>query len=93
MPVAKAQPGATLLNPSNHALVMIDYQSQMAFATKSIDAVMLRNNAGLISRSAAEFKVPTIVTTVAEKTFSGPQTFDEITKVFANQKFIDRYTK
>jgi nicotinamidase-related amidase len=52
---------------------------------------MLRNNAALISRAAAEFKVPTIATTVAEKTFSGPM-FDEITSVFANQKMIDRTT-
>jgi len=91
MTTAKAQPAETLLNPSNHALILIDYQSQMAFATKSIDAVNLRNNAALISKAAAEFKVPTIVTTVAEKSFSGP-TFDEIKRVFANQKAIDRTT-
>jgi hypothetical protein len=29
--------------------------------------VTLRNNAGLVAQSAAEFKVPTILTTVAEK--------------------------
>ena len=63
----------------------------MAFATKSIDAVNLRNNAALISNAAAEFKVPTIVTTVAEKTFSGP-IFDEIKNVFSKQKAIDRTT-
>jgi nicotinamidase-related amidase len=91
MTTAKAQPAQTLLAPSNHALILIDYQSQMAFATKSIDAVNLRNNVALISKAAAEFKVPTIVTTVAEKSFSGP-TFDEIKRVFANQKAIDRTT-
>src|SRR5271170_7142217 len=89
MTTAKAQPGKALLSPSNHALILIDYQSQMAFATKSIDIVNLRNNAALIAKAAAEFKVPTIVTTVAEKSFSGP-TFDEIKKVFANQKAVDR---
>src|ERR1700691_5418120 len=91
MTTAKAQPGKALLSPSNHALILIDYQSQMAFATKSIDAVNLRNNAALIAKAAAEFKVPTIVTTIAEKSFSGP-TFDEIKRVFANQKAIDRTT-
>ncbi|HXA48057.1 MAG TPA: hydrolase, partial [Burkholderiaceae bacterium] len=30
MPIAKAQPGSTLLNPTNHTLIMIDHQSQMA---------------------------------------------------------------
>ena len=76
MPTAKATPGQTLLNPSDHTLILIDFQSQMAFATKSIDAVVLRNNAALISNAANIFKVSVIPTTVAEKTFSGPM-FDE----------------
>jgi hypothetical protein len=42
MPInAKPTPGSTLLNPTNHALILVDFQSQMAFATKSIDAVNL----------------------------------------------------
>ncbi|WP_207536436.1 hypothetical protein [Desertivirga arenae] len=31
------KPAANLLSPTDHALVMIDHESQMAFATKSID--------------------------------------------------------
>jgi len=46
---AKPTPGKTLLSPTDHALVLIDYQSQMAFATKSIEPEILRNNAALIS--------------------------------------------
>ena len=88
---AQAVPAAGLLDPANHTLILIDYQSQMAFATKSIDAVSLRNNAALVARTAAEFKVPTIVTTVAEKTFSGP-TFNEIKSVFGAQGSLDRTT-
>jgi nicotinamidase-related amidase len=91
MPTAKAQPGKALLDPSNHVLIMIDHQSQMAFATKSIDTVTLRNNAALVARSAKEFKVSTILTTVAEKTFSGP-IFEEIRSVFPEEKVIDRTT-
>jgi nicotinamidase-related amidase len=91
MAIAKAQPGKGLLNGPDHTLVLIDYQSQMAFATRSIDLVELRNNAALISKAAAEFKVPTILTTVAEKTFSGPM-FTEIASVFPTQKMIDRTT-
>jgi nicotinamidase-related amidase len=86
---AKPTPGKALLNPSDHALILIDFQSQMSFATKSIDAVNLRNNAALISQAAAGFKVPTILTTVAEKTFSGPM-FGEIVEAFGGQKMIDR---
>ncbi|MGU7772579.1 hydrolase [Burkholderia sp. MR1-5-21] len=89
MPTAKAQPGKALLDPTNHTLIMIDFQSQMSFATKSIDAVSLRNNAALVTRAAKEFKVPTILTTVAEKSFSGPM-FEEITSVFPEEKLIDR---
>ena len=37
MPTAKPVPGKTLLTPTDHTLIMIDFQSQMAFATKSID--------------------------------------------------------
>jgi nicotinamidase-related amidase len=87
--IAKPTPGKALLSPSNHALVLIDFQSQMAFATKSIDAVDLRTNAALISQAAAGFKVPTILTTVAEKSFSGPM-FDEIVDAFGGQKMFDR---
>jgi nicotinamidase-related amidase len=89
MATAKAAPGKGLIDPSNHALILIDFQSQMAFATKSIDAVSLRNNAALISKAAKEFGVPSILTTVAEKSFSGPM-FEEITSVFAGQELIDR---
>jgi nicotinamidase-related amidase len=89
MPTAKPVPGSKLLSPTDHALVLIDFQSQMAFATKSIDAVDLRNNAALIANAAAGFRVPTILTTVAEKSFSGPM-FEEVTDPFPGQKLIDR---
>lgn len=89
MPIAKSVPAKALLSPANHALLLIDFQSQMAFATKSIDAVELRNNAALISQAAAGFKVPTVLTTVAEKSFSGPM-FDEIKAAFPGHAVIDR---
>ncbi|WP_431275580.1 hydrolase [Variovorax ureilyticus] len=87
--VAKAAPGATLLNPQDHTLVMIDFQSQMAFATHSIDAVTLRNNASLVASAAAGFGVSTVLTTVAEKSFSGPM-FEEVTAPFPGQALLDR---
>jgi nicotinamidase-related amidase len=87
--VGKPTPAPALLTPKDHVLVMIDFQSQMAFATRSIDAVLLRTNAGLIAKAAAGFKVPTVLTTVAEKSFSGPM-FTEVTEPFPGQKLIDR---
>jgi len=89
MPQAQAEPGKLLLSPSDHTLIMIDHQSQMAFATKSIDPVTLRNNAALVAKAAKEFSVSTILTTVASKTFSGP-IFDEIKSVFPEADIIDR---
>ncbi|MEP9378330.1 hydrolase [Aquabacter sp. CN5-332] len=86
---ATPTPANGLLNPENHLLILIDFQSQMSFATKSIDAVTLRNNAALISHAAAGFDVPVILTTVAEKSFSGPM-FGEITEAFPGQKMLDR---
>ena len=91
MPKANPAPGKTLLTPNDHILIMIDHQPQMAFATKSIDAVDLRNNTALVANAAKSFKVSTILTTVAEKTFSGP-IFPEIRKVFAEEDIIDRTT-
>lgn len=86
---ATPTPAKDLLSPTNHALVLIDFQSQMAFATKSISAELLRNNAALISNGAAGFKVPTILTTVATHSFSGPM-FSEITDAFDGQALLDR---
>ncbi len=90
MPItATPTPGSQLVTPKDHTLIMIDFQSQMAFATKSIDAVTLRNNAALVAHAAAGFGVSTILTTVAEKSFSGPM-FEEITAAFPGQKLLDR---
>jgi nicotinamidase-related amidase len=89
MITATATAGSTLLSPTDHTLILIDFQSQMAFATKSIAPELLRNNAALVSQAAAGFGVSTILTTVAEKSFSGPM-FDEITAPFRGQKLLDR---
>lgn len=90
MPItATPTPGKSLLTPTDHLLILIDFQSQMAFATKSIASESLRNNAALVSHAAASFGVSTILTTVAEKSFSGPM-FDEITAPFPGQQLFDR---
>jgi len=91
MPKAEARPGKLLLSPSDHTLILIDHQPQMAFATRSIDPILLRNNAALLARAAREFSVSTILTTVAEKSFSGP-IFPEVRSVFPDSEIIDRTT-
>lgn len=89
MTKATATPGKSLLTPTDHALLLIDFQSQMAFATQSTDIPNLRNNVALVCQAAAGFKVPTIVTTVAAKTFSGP-TFPEVANAFPDAPLYDR---
>ncbi|VAX21604.1 FIG002283: Isochorismatase family protein [hydrothermal vent metagenome] len=84
-------PSKKLLNSENHTLILIDHQPQMAFATRSIDIAELRNNVTALAKSAKVFKVPTILTTVAEKTFSGP-IFPELQAVFPEKKPVDRTT-
>jgi nicotinamidase-related amidase len=91
IPQATPAAAARLLTPNDHTLIIIDFQSQMAFATRSIDIAQLRSNAALIANAAAGFKVPTILTTAAEKTFSGPM-FDEILTAFPRGELIDRTT-
>ncbi|WP_377155609.1 hydrolase [Roseateles sp. UC29_93] len=92
MPItATASAASRLITPTDHTLVLIDFQAQMAFATQSIDGVSLRNNAAIVARAAAGFKVSTILTTVAARSFSGPM-FDEVTDAFPAQELIDRST-
>jgi nicotinamidase-related amidase len=86
---ATPTPGRTLLTPGDHTLIMIDFQAQMAFATRSIDVATLRNNTAMVAEAAAGFKVSTILTTVAEKSFSGPM-FSEITDAFPEETLLDR---
>ena len=87
--VATPTPGPQLLTPEDHTLILIDFQSQMAFATHSIDATVLRTNAALVAQAAAGFGVSTIITSVAEKSFSGPF-FDEVTQPFPGAEVTDR---
>jgi nicotinamidase-related amidase len=91
MPQAKTTAPQALLNPGDHTLALIDHQSQMAFAVRSIDAQLLRTNAGLVARAAQAFGASTIITSVAEKSFSGP-VFDEIKEAFPKAEVIDRTT-
>lgn len=87
------KPSPDLLTPTNHSLLLIDHEGQMAFATHSISTTELRNNVGLVAGASKIFKVPTVVTTVAEKSFSGP-VFPEIQEFYpeSGTGYIDRTT-
>src|SRR5437764_11101239 len=78
-----------LITPQNCAVILIDHQPQMAFGVQSIDRQTLVNNVVGLAKAAKVFQVPTILTTVAAKSFSGPL-FPDIQAVFPDSKPIDR---
>jgi nicotinamidase-related amidase len=80
-----------LLTPQNATLVLIDHQPQMAFAAQSMDTQLLINNVTGLAKAAKIFNVPTILTTVASKTFSGPL-FPTVQAAYPGQAPIDRTT-
>jgi nicotinamidase-related amidase len=90
-------PSPKLLSPANHALVLIDFQGQMAFATKSIDMTELRTNVSIITGASKIFNVPTVVTTVAEETFSGPvfpeieESYPQLTSGYINRTSMNTW--
>ena len=81
----------SLLAPENCALLLIDYQPQMAFATKSIDGQLLVNNVVGLAKTARVFNIPTILTTADQDTFSGP-TFAQLREAVSGAEPIDRTT-
>ncbi len=77
------------LTPENATLALIDYQPAMFFGVQSHDRLLLTHNAVILAKTAKLFKMPTILSTVAQNSFSG-ELSPEITSVFPSQKIIDR---
>ncbi len=80
-----------LLSPTNCAFALIDHQPQMFFGVQSGDRQSILDNAVALAKTAKIFKVPTILTTVAAKEFSGPL-MPQIQAVFSDQVPINRST-
>ncbi len=78
-----------LLTPQNCAMALIDFQPAMYFGVQSHDRLSIMHNAAILAKTAKLFKIPTVLSTVAKDTFSGP--FDSvITNIFKELKLIDR---
>lgn len=80
-----------LLDPGNCTLALIDHEPQMFFGVQSTDRQTIINNVVGLAKAAKIFKVPTVLTTVSAKEFSGPL-MPQIQAVFPDQKPIDRTT-
>jgi nicotinamidase-related amidase len=77
------------LNPQNSALILIDFQPQMTFGVANIDRQTLFNNVMLLAKAAKIFNVPTILTTVETKSFSG-NFWPQILDIFPDQEPVER---
>lgn len=77
------------VTPQNCALALIDFQPAMYFGVQSHDRLPIMHNAVILAKAAKLFNIPTILSTVAKDTFSGPLA-PEIISVFKDHKIIDR---
>ena len=78
-----------MLTPENSAIALIDYQPAMYQGVQSHDRLVVFNNAQVLAKAARLFKIPTVLSTVAEKSFSGPF-MSEVTGLFPTHEVIDR---
>lgn len=78
-----------MLTPQNSALALIDFQPAMYQGVQSHDRLVTVNNVQILAKAAKLFKIPTILTTVAAESFSGPF-MPEVVAVFPGQEVIDR---
>lgn len=77
------------LTPQNCALALIDFQPAMYFGVQGHDRTLIMHNSVILAKAAKLFKIPTILSTVAKDSFSGPLA-PEITEIFPKQKIVDR---
>lgn len=77
------------LTPENCAITLIDYQPAMFFGVQSHDRMLIMHNTIVLAKGAKLFNIPTILSTVAKDSFSGPLA-SEITTIFNDQNIIDR---
>ncbi|MGV9311929.1 hydrolase [Streptomyces sp. NPDC003691] len=86
-----AAPGPDLLTPENCAVLLVDHQPQMFFATGSGDRTAIVNATVGLAKAARIFGVPTVLSTVAAESFSGPL-LPQLASLDPNNKIIDRTT-
>lgn len=78
-----------LITKENCAIAFIDHQPQMVFGVGSINRELLINNVLLLANAAKIFNVPTVLTTVESKSFSGYM-WEKLLEIFPNQTPIER---
>ena len=77
-----------LLTPGNCAVLLIDHQPSQLANVNSHEPTMVINNVAGLAKTAKEFGVPTILTTIGAK--RGGEIFKQVQAVFPDQQPIDR---
>src|SRR5437899_12452507 len=78
-----------MLSPQNHAIALIDFQPAMYQGIQSHDRLVTFNNVQVLAKAAKLFGIPTVISTVAKDSFSGPF-MPEVTDLFPQQAVVDR---
>lgn len=78
-----------MLTPETAALVLIDFQPAMFQGVQSHDRREVMANVQILARAARLFGVPTVLSTVAKDSFSGPF-MPEVTDLFPDVAIVDR---
>jgi nicotinamidase-related amidase len=78
-----------LLTPDNCVVALIDHQPQMLFGVANFDRQSIINNVVALAKATRVFDVPTILTTVETKSFSG-NLWPQLQAVFPGQTPIER---
>lgn len=78
-----------MLTPEECALALIDFQPAMFAGVHSHDRTTILQNLQIVAKAAKLFNVPTILSTVAAKSFSGAM-IPEVTSIFPDSEPIDR---
>ena len=78
-----------LLTPDNCVVALIDFQPQMLFGVGNFDRQSIINNVVAFSKATRVFDVPTVLSTVETKSFSGNM-WPQIQAVFPQQDPIER---
>jgi len=78
-----------LLTPENCLVTMIDLQPQMLFGVANFDRQAVINANTLLAKAARVFDIPTVLSTVETKSFSG-QIWPQIAAIFPDKPLIER---
>ncbi len=89
MAVSNKRSEKGLLTPDNCVVTLIDLQPQMLFGVTNFDRQSIINSNMILAKAARIFDVPTVLSSVETKAFSG-NIWPQILSIFPGEKIIER---